>query len=72
MTAGGSAVGRCSELFYVSRVVLQYLFAQASGIQVDIDLGCGDALVAEHLLNGAQVGAPFEQMGGEAVAQCMR
>ena len=48
-------------------MVLQYLFAQAGGIQVDIDLGCGDALMAEHLLYGAQVGAPFKQVGGEAM-----
>ena len=38
---------------------------------MDVDLGGGDALVAEHLLDGTQVGAALEQVGGKAVAQCV-
>jgi hypothetical protein len=35
---------------------------------VGIDLGGGDVGVAEQLLNGADVGAGFQEMGGKAVA----
>ena len=34
-----------------------------------VDLGGGDIRVAQHLLDGAQVGAVFQQVDGEAVAQ---
>src|SRR5690606_1490975 len=36
---------------------------------VGVDLGGGDVLVAEQLLDGAQVVAVLEQVGGERVAQ---
>ncbi len=34
-----------------------------------IDLGGGDLVVAQKVLDGAKVGAAFQQMGGKAVAQ---
>lgn len=40
--------------------------------QVEIDFRCGYRLVAEHLLDGSQVGSPFEKVGGEGMAQRMR
>ena len=49
----------------VAGVVREDFVAQGAGVQVPVELGGGDALVAEHLLDGAQVGAALEQMGGE-------
>ena len=45
------------------------LLAQPRAVEVQVYLGGRDAFMAEHLLDGAQVGSPFEQMGGERVAQ---
>ena len=36
---------------------------------VGIDLGSRQALVAEELLDHAKVGSPFDEVGGEGVAQ---
>ena len=40
--------------------------------KLGIALGGGKALVAQHLLNGAQVGAFLQHVGSKGVAQCMR
>lgn len=53
----------------VAGVVGEDVVAECRAVEVDVDLGCGYAFVAEHLLYGAQVGASFEQMGGEGVTQ---
>ena len=53
----------------VAGVVLQDFVAQAGAVDVDVYFGGGDALVAQHLLDGAQVGTALEQVGGKAVAQ---
>ncbi len=39
-------------------MVVEYLLAQARTVEMQVYLGRGYALVAEHLLYGAQVGAP--------------
>jgi hypothetical protein len=39
--------------------------AKIFAVEMGIDLGSGDAFVAEHLLDGAEVGAAFYQMCGE-------
>lgn len=39
---------------------------------VGVDLGGGDVGVAEHGLDGTDVGAVHEQVGGEAMAKSMR
>ncbi len=44
--------------------VLQVLLAD-----VGVAVGGGDAGVAEHFLDDAQVGAVFEKVGGEGVAE---
>ncbi len=56
----------------VAWMVVEYLLAQARTVEMQVYLGRGYALVAEHLLYGAQVGAPFEQVCGEGVAQGVR
>ena len=55
----------------VAWMVVEYLLAQARTVEMQVYLGRGYALVAEHLLYGAQVG-PFEQVCGEGVAQGVR
>lgn len=44
-------------------------FAEVGVGDVGIDLGGGDVGVAEHGLDGADVGAVHEEVGGEAVAE---
>ena len=56
-------------LLIVAGVVLEDLVTQAAAVDVDIDLGGSDALVAQHLLDGTQVGSTFEQMGRKTVSQ---
>lgn len=46
-------------------VAAEDFVAQARVVEVEVDFGGGDAFVAQHLLDGAQVGAAFEQGGGE-------
>src|SRR5688572_28618241 len=43
--------------------------AQMLAVDVRVDLRGGDVLVAEHLLHGAEVGASFQQVRGEGVAE---
>ncbi len=40
--------------------------------QVGVNLGCGYVAMTQHLLHRPQIGAAFQQMGREAVAQGMR
>ena len=42
------------------------------GGELGVALGCGEALVAEEFLNGAEVGALFKQVSSECVAQGVR
>jgi hypothetical protein len=44
-------------------------FAEAAAGEVGVDLGGGEAGVAEEFLDGAQVGAGLQQVGGEGVTQ---
>lgn len=41
-------------------------------VEVGVDLGGGDVGVAEEFLNHTQVGAAFEEVGGEGVAEEVR
>lgn len=56
---------------YVARVMQQDLVSEAAAVDMGVDLGSDDALVAEHGLNGAQVGAALQQVGGKGVAQAV-
>src|SRR5687767_8573374 len=49
-------------------VDLQYM----AGIDVGVPLRGGQAGMPEQLLNGSEIGASFQQMGGEAVAEGVR
>ena len=51
-----------------SRMEALVYLPQALPRDVGVDLGGGDVGVAEHELDGAQVGAAFDQVGGEGVA----
>jgi hypothetical protein len=50
-------------------VVLLDDLGQAIGGDVGVDLGRGDIDMAQQGLDDAQVGAAFQQVGGEGVAQ---
>ena len=52
-------------------MVCQYLFAQPGVVHVKVYLGCANGFVAEHLLYGTQIGPTLEEMGGEAVTECV-
>ncbi len=47
-------------------------FPEAFLIDVGVDLGGGDVGVAEEFLDDAEVGAAFEEVGGERVPQQVR
>lgn len=49
----------------VAWMVVEYLLAQARTVEMQVYLGRGYALVAEHLLYGPEVGSALEQVGGE-------
>src|ERR1044071_544772 len=51
------------------RMKLPVHFFEPRTVDVCIDLGGGNIGVAEHRLHGSQIGAAFEQMGRERVAQ---
>jgi len=53
----------------VAGMVEEDFLAEVGCVDVEVDFGSGDAFVAHHLLDGAQVGSAFEQMGGEGVAE---
>ena len=40
--------------------------------QLSIDLGGGNIGVAQHLLNGVEVGTVFQQMGGEGMTDLLK
>lgn len=48
-------------------MVTQDFIAKMRIVEVEIDFGCGDALMPEHLLYGTEICSAFEQMGGERV-----
>ena len=56
----------------VAGMVLQDFLAQMAAVQMHVDFGGADVFVAEHGLDGAEVGTPFEQMGGEGVTEGVR
>ena len=50
-------------------MVLENLGAEHVAVDVHVDFGGAYAFVAEHSLNGTEVGSTFEQVGGKAVAE---
>ena len=50
---------------HIARMVCEDFFAQMRRVEMQIYLGSAYRLVSEHLLDGTQIGAPFEKMGGE-------
>lgn len=52
-------------VLHIPRVVLQYFSSQHFAVDVCVYLGSGDAFMPQHLLDDAEVGAPFEQVRGK-------
>ena len=57
---------------FAERMVLVHGLVQMAGVEVGVDFGRGDGFVSEELLYLADVGAPLQQVGGEAVAESVR
>ena len=70
MTA--TPAGQAQASAFVARVVQQNLLAQAAVVKMQINFGGGDAFVAQHLLDGTQIGAAFKQMCRKTVPKRMR
>lgn len=51
---------------------MQYFLAERSGVDVGIYLGRTNILMAQHGLDGTEVGTAMQQCRGETVAQRMR
>ena len=51
----------------VAGMVFQDFLAQMAAVQMHVDFGGADVFVAEHGLDGAEVGSALEQMGGKGV-----
>src|SRR5439155_3198999 len=54
------------------RVAAAEYLSQPLLVHVGVELGGGDAGVAQHLLDGAQIGPAAQQVGGKGVAQHVR
>ena len=54
------------------REVVEDVALPGGAVDMGVDFGGEDALVAEHFLDGAQVGAVFDEVGGKGVAEGMR
>lgn len=52
--------------------MLQYLLPEELAVDMCIYFGGGDLLMSKHLLDREQVGATFQQMGGEGMTERMR
>ena len=64
----GSGAGRALRPRVSERVTL----AEPLGRDMGVDLGRAEARMPKHLLHGAQIRAPVEQMSGSGVAQSVR
>ena len=53
-------------------MMFENLPAKRLTIDVRVDFGGRDLLVAEHFLNGTKIGASFEQMRGKRMSERMR
>ena len=53
-------------------MMFEYLFPQELAVDMRIDFGGGNLFMSQHLLDSKQVGSPFQQVGGEGMAERMR
>lgn len=61
--------GPCGPPFLVSGVKLCDVAANVVAVEMRVDFSGGDALVPQHLLNGAKVGAALYEVGGKRVPE---
>ena len=59
-------------VFYVTWMVLYNLATEHLTVDVGVNFRGGNAFMAQHALDGAQVGAAFQQMSGKRMPECMR
>lgn len=69
MPANDRSAGMPAVILDVAGMVLDDFAAQHGAVDMRVDFGGGDALVPQHALDGPQVGASLEQVGGKRVAE---
>ena len=69
-----STIDRSQSVFppFASRMVLHHFPPKETAIYMHIDFCRCYVFMPEHLLDGTQIGAAFEQMGSKGMAQGMR
>ena len=55
----------------ISGMICKYVRPESGGVEMYIDLRRSYRLMPEHLLYGTQIGPTLEEMGGEAVTECV-
>lgn len=56
----------------ISRMFCEDFLAEELDVEVGVYLGGDDALMTEHLLDGAEAGTTFQEMGSKGVTEGMR
>ena len=59
-------------VFYIARVVFYDFATQHIAVYMCVNFCCCNGFVSQHTLYGAEVGTPFQKMGGKGVAKGMR
>lgn len=53
-------------------MMFQYLLPQKLPVYMRINLGSGNLLMPQHILDGPEISSPFQQMCGKGMAEGMR
>ena len=59
-------------VFNIAGMMLDNFTSESVPVDMCIDFSGGDGFMSQHALDGPQIGAAFQQMGGEGVAERMR
>ena len=59
-------------VFNIAGMMLDNFTSESVPVDMCIDFSGGDRFMSQHALDGPQIGAAFQQMGGEGVAERMR
>ena len=58
-------------VFNIAGMMLDNFTSESVPVDMCIDFSGGDGFMSQHALDGPQIGAAFQQMGGEGVAERM-
>ena len=59
-------------VFNIAGMMLDNFTSESVPVDMCIDFSGGDGFMSQHALDGPQIGAAFQQMGGEGMAERMR